>query len=211
MLHVGADYTRSFQFRSRLSLSCSFGAPLRANMDAARGVLAQTARSSPLPLAARDEVSSFLELFRGVPASTAVLKQMCEHYFCEPELLVQQLAADTRVVLHWVTEESRGRRRCAASIVWQQWVKADAAPWSVDLSQAPMAQLHAHRQQVALAAHSADLSPRGLMDLIDWCKRTWRAAALGPCSGCETAALKRLCLTSTKLCARCSLARAITG
>ena len=190
-------------------MSCSFGAPLRANMEAARGVLAQTARSSPLPLAARDEISSFLELFRGVPASTAMLKQMCEHYFCEPELLVQQLAADTRVVLHWVTEESRGRRRCAASIVWQQWVKADAAPWSVDLAQAPMAQLHAHRQQVALAAHSADLSPRGLMDLIDWCKRTWRAAALGPCSGCETAAVKRLCLPCTKLCPRCSLARAI--
>ena len=179
-------------------------------MDAARGALAQTARTSPLPLAAREEVSRFLELFRSVPASTAVLKQMCGHPVCEPELLVHQLTADTRVVLQWLSEETgRGRRRCAASIVWQQWVKADAAPWSVDLSQALTAEVQAHRRQVALAAHSADATPTGLLATIDWCKQTWRAAALGPCTGCETAAVKRLCMPCTKLCPRCSLARAI--
>ena len=182
----------------------------RSSMDAACGALANTARTSPLPLVARQEISSFLELFRGVPASTAVLKQMCASPVCEPELLVRQLSADTRVVLHWLTEETgRGRNRCAANIVWQQWGKADAAPWSVDLSEALTTVVLAHRRQVVVAAHGADASPTSLLDTIDWAKRTWRAAVLGPCPNCETAAVKRLRLECSQLCSRCTLQRAI--
>ena len=44
-----------------------------------RGVLAQTARSSPLPLQARAEIASFLELFSGVPATTPVLQELCQN------------------------------------------------------------------------------------------------------------------------------------
>ena len=47
-------------------------------MNGARGVLATTARSSVLPPAARHEVASFLELFEGVPASAAVLSELCQ-------------------------------------------------------------------------------------------------------------------------------------
>ena len=99
-------------------------------MNGARGVLATTARSSALPLAARHEVSSFLELFEGVPASAAVLRELCQQPLHAPELCVCALSATTRVVLQWHTEESGRRRRCAASIVWQEWLKADVAPWS---------------------------------------------------------------------------------
>ena len=73
-------------------------------MNGARGVLATTARSSPLPLAARQEVSSFLELFEGVPASSALLKELCEQPLHAPELCVFTLTATTRVVLQWYTD-----------------------------------------------------------------------------------------------------------
>ena len=179
----------------------------RSSMDAARGALANTARTLPLPLAARHEVSSFLELFQGVPASTAVLKELCKQPLSEPELCVRELTADTRVCLQWSTE----RRRCAANIVWQQWTKADAAPWSVDLTYALVTEVQAHRRQVVLAAHSADANPTGLLDTIDWAKRTWKAAVLGPCPNCETAATKRLRLECSQLCCRCTLQRAIAA
>ena len=181
-------------------------------MDAARGALANTAHTLPLPLAARHEVSSFLELFQGVPASTAVLKELCKQPVSEPELCVRELTADTRVCLQWSTEEcGRSRRRCAANIVWQQWTKADAAPWSVDLTYALVTEVQAHRRQVVLATHGADASPTGLLDTIDWAKRTWKSAVLGPSPNCETAATKRLRLECSQLCCRCTLQRAIAA
>ena len=76
-----------------------------------RGVLAQTARSSPLPLQARAEIASLLELFSGVPATTPVLQELCQNPVYEEELLVHALSPDSRVVLSWITQEAaRGRR-----------------------------------------------------------------------------------------------------
>ena len=63
------------------------------------GVLAQCARSSPLPLPARAEIASFLELFNGVPATTRVLQEICSIPVLEHELPVHALAPDARVVL----------------------------------------------------------------------------------------------------------------
>ena len=155
-------------------------APLRANMDAARGVLAQTARSSPLPLQARAEIASFLELFSGVPASTPVLQQLCQNPVYEPELIVHGLSADTRVALQWLTEEvGRGRRRCAVSVVWQQWIKPDAAPWTVDLSTL-ITGTQAHVRQVSLAAHRADATPPGMLEAIEWPSGPGKQQRSGP-------------------------------
>ncbi len=180
-------------------------------MNGARGVLATTARSSALPPAARHEVASFLELFEGVPASAAVLSELCQQPLHAPELCVCALTATTRVVLQWSTDESGRRRRCAASIVWQEWLKADVAPWSVDLSHGLVTELRAHKRQISLAAYGADASPAGMLDAITWAKRVWKAAVLGPCPRCESASTKRLRLESSRLCARCTLQRAISS
>ena len=178
-------------------------------MDGARGVLATTARSSVLPPAARHEVASFLELFEGVPASAAALKELCQQPLCEPELCVCALTATTRMCLQWSSDACGRRRRCGANIVWQEWLKADVAPWSVDLNNALVTEVRAHRRQVVLAAHGADASPAGLLDMIAWAKRTWKAAVLGPCPRCDSAATKRLRLECSQLCSRCTLQRAI--
>ena len=178
-------------------------------MNGARGVLATTARSSALPLAARHEVSSFLELFEGVPASAAVLNELCQQPLHVPELCVCTLTATTRVVLQWNTDEGgRRRRQCAASIVWQEWIKADVAPWSIPLGHGP--DVRVHMRDISLGAHGADASPAGMLDVITWAKRVWKAAILGPCPNCESAATKRLRLESSRLCARCTLQRAIS-
>ena len=175
-------------------------------MNGARGVLATTARSSPLPLAARHEVSSFLELFEGVPASSAMLKELCEQPLHAPELCVFTLTATTRVVLQWYTDErGRRRRQCAANIVWQEWIRADVAPWSIPLGLERM-----NVRDVSLANRGVDATSAGMLDLITWAKRVWKAAILGPCPNCETAAIKRLRLQGSRLCTRCTLQRAIS-
>ena len=175
----------------------------------ARGVLATTARSSALPLAALHEVSSFLELFEGVPASSAVLKELCRQPLHAPELCVFTLTATTRVVLQWHTDENgRRRRQCAASIVWQEWIRAEVEPWSFALGIGIDVRLHV--REVSLAARGADATPAGMLDLITWAKRVWKAAILGPCPNCETAAIKRLRLEGSRLCTRCTLQRAIS-
>ena len=175
-----------------------------------RGVLAQCARSSPLPLPARVEIASFLELFNNVPATTRVLQEICNVPVLEPELLVHALAPDARVVLSWLTQEAaRGRRMClGVSVHWQQWI-ATSEPWSVDLQMLP--HTNDHVEQVWMAGHRADFCPAGLQECLAWAKRTWQAAVLGPCARCQRPQRKRLCLMSPGLCARCSLARAITG
>ena len=177
---------------------------------AGRGVLAQTARSSPLPLQARAEIASFLELFNGVPATTRVLQEICSNPVLEHELLVHALAPDARVVLSWLTQEAaRGRRMClGVSVHWQQWI-ATSEPWSVDLQMLP--HTSGHVEEVWMAGRRADFCPAGVQECLAWAKRTWQAAVLGPCARCQTPQRKRLCLMSTGLCARCSLARAITG
>ena len=174
------------------------------------GVLAQTARSSPLPLEARAEVAGFLELFNGVPATTRVLQEICSNPVNDQELLVHALAPDTRIVMSWLSQEAvRGRRMVlGVSVNWQQWT-ATSEPWSVDLQMLPDAS--GHVEEVWMAGRRADLCPAGLQECLAWAKRTWKAAVLGPCARCQTPQRKRLCLMSTGLCARCSLARAITG
>ena len=176
-----------------------------------RGVLAQTARSSPLPLQARAEIASFLELFSGVPATTPVLQELCQNPVYEEELLVHALSPDSRVVLSWITQEAaRGRRLfLGTSVDWQQWI-ATSEPWSVDLPTLVQGR-QSYVRQAAMAGHRADLTPAGLLECVAWAKRTWQAAVLGPCARCQTPTRARLCLMSTGLCARCSLARAITG
>ena len=178
-------------------------------MNGARGVLATTARSSPLPLAARHEVSSFLELFEGVPASSAMLKELCEQPLHAPELCVFTLTATTRVVLQWYADErGRRRRQCAANIVWQEWIRADVAPWSIPLGLGVDVRMNV--RDVSLATRGVDATPAGMLDLITWAKRVWKAAILGPCPNCETAAIKRLRLEGSRLCTRCTLQRAIS-
>ena len=177
-------------------------------MNGARGVPATTARSSPLPLAARHEVSSFLELFEGVPASSAMLKELCEQPLHAPELCVFTLTATTRVVLQWYTDFGRRRRHCAVNIVWQEWIKADVAPWSIP----PVlgVDVRMNVREVSLAGSGVDATPAGMLDLILWAKRVWKAAILGPCPNCETVTIKRLRLEGSRLCARCTLQRAIS-
>ena len=177
---------------------------------AGRGVLAQCARSSPLPLPARAEVASFLELFNNVPATTRVLQELCNNPVNDHELLVHPLAPDTRIVLSWLSQEgARGRRMfLGVSVNWQQWIAA-SEPWSVGLQMLP----HTNDpvEQVWIAGRRADLCPAGLQECLAWAKRTWQAAVQGPCARCQTPQRKRLCLMSTRLYARCSLARAIAG
>ena len=174
-----------------------------------RGVLAQCARNVPLPLEARDSIASCLELFNNVPATTRVLQEFCNNPVCDYELLVQPLAADTRMVLQWVCQEgARKRMFLDVSIYWQQWIAA-SEPWSVDLQMLPDAS--GHVEAVWMAGRRADLCPEGVQECLAWAKKTWQAAVQGPCARCQTPQRKRLCLMSTGLCARCSLARAITG
>ncbi len=123
------------------------------------GVLAQTARSSPLPLEARAEVAGFLELFNGVPATTRVLQEICSNPVNDQELLVHALAPDTRIVMSWLSQEAvRGRRMVlGVSVNWQQWT-ATSEPWSVDLQMLPDAS--GHVEEVWMAGRRADLSSR---------------------------------------------------
>ena len=152
---------------------------------AGRGVLAQTARSSPLPLQARAEIASFLELFSGVPATTRVLQELCSNPVNDQELLVHALAPDARVVLSWITQEAaRGRRMfLGVSANWQQWI-ATSEPWSVDLQMLPVTS--GHVREVAMAGLRADFCPAGLQECLAWANRTWQAAVLGPCARCQT-------------------------
>ena len=174
-----------------------------------RGVLAQCARNVPLPLEARDSIASCLELFNNVPATTRVLQEFCNNPVCDYELLVQPLAADTRMVLQWVCQEgARKRMFLGVSVCWQQWIAA-SEPWSEDLQ--TLTHTTAHVREVYMDGRRAELCPAGVESCLAWAKKTWAAAVQGPCARCQTPKLKRLCLMSTGLCARCSLARAIAG
>ena len=172
-----------------------------------RSVLAQCARNVPLPLEARDSIASCLEWFNNVPATTRVLQEFCNNPVTDYELLVHPLAPDTRMVLQWICQErSRKRMYLVVSVHWQQWIHA-SEPWSVSLP--TLTHTANHVREVDLHACSADLCPAGVEVCLAWAKKTWAAAVQGPCARCETPHRKRLCLMSTGLCARCSLARAI--
>ena len=128
---------------------------------------------------------------------------------CDYELLVQPLAADTRMVLQWVCQEgARKRMFLGVSVHWQQWIHA-SEPWSVDLP--TLTHTTNHVREVDIDARCAELCPAGVEVCLAWAKTTWAAAVQGPCARCETPQRKRLRLMSTGLCARCSLARAIAG
>ena len=176
----------------------------------ARGVLAQCARALPLPLAAQDEIASCLEWFKNVPATRSALAELCHNPVCEHELLTQPLQNDERIVLQWLCQEgARGKRmHVAVSVVWQRWIH-HTPPWSCDLMM--LTHDSNHIEALHLAGHKNELSPHGAEDALRWAKRTWTAAVLGPCPRCQTPTRKRLCLVSTRLCARCSLATAIAG
>ena len=103
----------------------------------ARSVLAQCARSLPLPLAAQDEIANCLEWFKNVPATNKVLLELCNNPVCDYELLVHAVAPDARIVLQWLCQEGARRRMyLGVSINWQRWI-APSAPWSVDLQALP--------------------------------------------------------------------------
>ena len=175
----------------------------------ARGVLAQCARVLPLPLAAQDEIATCLEWFKNVPATNRVLAELCNNPVCEYELLVHAIAPDARIVLQWVCQEGARRRMyLGVSVDWQQWIHA-SQPWSVDLR--TLTHTTAHVREVYMDGRRAELSPAGVESCLKWAKKTWAAAILGPCVRCQTPQRKRLCLLSTTLCARCSLAVAIAG
>ena len=170
---------------------------------------AQCARSLPLPLAAQDEIATCLEWFKNVPATNKVLLELCNNPVCDYALLVHAIAPDACIVLQWLCQEGARRRMyLGVSINWQRWI-APSAPWSVDLQALP--HTNGHIEVVWMAGRRADVCPAGVQECLAWAKKTWQAAVLGPCPRCETRQLKRVCLLSTKLCARCSLATAITG
>ena len=175
----------------------------------ARGILAQCARTLPLPLAAQDEIATCLEWFKNVPATNRVLAELCNNPVCDYELLVHATAPNERIVLQWLCQEARGRRmHLTLNIVWQQWVHT-AQPWSVDTTMLPDASRHL--RSVLMAGHKAELCPHGIQASLKWAKQTWAAAIMGPCARCQTHQRKRLCLISTAFCARCSIAVAIAG
>ena len=180
-------------------------------MDGARGALATTSRGSVLPPVAVHDLACFLELFEGLPASAAVFKELCNQPLDEPELCVRALSATTRLCLQWSVEEcGRKVRRCRSIIVWQEWLKADVAPWSVDLTHALVNEVQAHRRQVLMATHCADATPDDVCEMILWAKQTWKSAVLGPCPACDrdVPPRKRLRLECSQLCCRCTLKRA---
>ena len=121
-----------------------------------------------------------------------------------------QTAPDERMVLQWLCQEAaRGRRmRLTLSVVWQQWIH-ESPPWSVDLMMLPDESRHV--QSLFMAGHRAELCLRSVEAALKWAKRPWAAAVLGPCPRCQTPLRKRMCLVTTRLCARCSLAVAIAG
>ena len=176
----------------------------------ARGVLAQCARALPLPLAAQDEIASCLEWFKNVPATRSALAELCDNPICEHELLTQPLQNDERIVLQWLCQEgARGKRmHLAVCVVWQRWIH-HTPPWSCDLMM--LTHDHNHIEALHLAGHKNELCVHGAEAALRWAKRTWTAAVLGVCPRCQTPTRKRLCLVSTRLCARCSLATAIAG
>ena len=175
----------------------------------ARGVLAQCARALPLPLAAQDEIASCLEWFKNVPATRRALAELCDNPICKHELLTHPLQHDERIVLQWICQEgARGRRNVAVSVVWQRWIH-HTPPWSCDLMM--LTHDSNHIEALHLAGHRGELCAHGAEAALRWAKRTWTAAVLGPCPRCQTPTRKRLCLVSTRLCARCSLATAIAG
>ena len=181
-------------------------------MYGARGALATTSRSFVLPPAAVHEVARFLELFEGLPASAAVFKELCNQPLNEPELCVRVLSATTRLCLQWSVEEcGRKGRRCGSNIVWQEWLNAGVAPWSVDLTYALVNEVQAHRRQVVMATHCADATPNGVREMILWAKQTWKSAILGPCPACDRdePPRRRLRLECSQLCCRCTLKHAI--
>ena len=174
----------------------------------ARGVLAQCARSLPLPLAAQDEIAACLEWFKNVPATRRALAELCAVPVCDHELLVHATAPNERIVLQWMCQEAaRGRRmHLAVSVVWQRWIH-HTPPWSCDLMMLPHDSNHV--QGLHMAGHRGELDVHSLETALRWARRTWTAAVIGPRPRCQTNTIKRLCLPTTRRCARCSLASAI--
>ncbi len=154
----------------------------------ARGVLAQCARSLPLPSAAQDEIASCLEWFKNLPATRRALAELCDNPIRDDKLLTHTLQHDERIVLQWLCQQSGRHMHVNVQVLWQN---NDGA--------------------ILLAAYRCRLNTQGAEDALRWAKSTWKAARLGPCQRCQTPTQKRLCLVATRLCARCSLATAIAG
>ncbi len=152
-------------------------------------------------------MTCFLELFEGLPASAPAFRELCAQRLHEPELCVRALSPTTRMILQWNTQDRCARRRrdnqFKVCVYWQEWLRADVAPWSDDA--------RAHLRSVWVATREADATPDGVRELIMWAKETWRAAALGPCPACDCdePPRKRLRLERSQLCGRCTLRRAI--
>ena len=155
----------------------------------ARGVLAQCARSLPLPVAAQDEIASCLEWFKNLPATRRAMAELCENPIRENELLTHTMQHDERIVLQWLCQEERGRRMYVnVQVVFKN-----------------------NESAILMTGYRCLLNQQGAEDALRWAKRTWKAATLGVCQRCQTPTRKRLCLVATRLCARCSLATAIAG
>ena len=153
----------------------------------ARGVLAQCARRFPLPPAAQDEIASCLEWFKNFPATRRALAELCDNPIQENELLTHTLQQGERIVLMWLCQNEKAKRMFVT------------------------VQVVYHNDQCALcmAGYRCRYDTQGAEEALRWAKKTWQAATLGPCQRCQTPTRKRLCLVSTRLCTRCSLATAI--
>ena len=153
----------------------------------ARGVLAQCARRFPLPPAAQDEIASCLEWFKNFPATRRALAELCDNPIQENELLTHTLQHGERIVLMWLCQTEKAKRMfVTVQVVYQN-----------------------DQCALCMAGYRCRYDTQGAEEALRWAKKTWQAATLGPCQRCQTPTRKRLCLVSTRLCTRCSLATAI--
>jgi endogenous inhibitor of DNA gyrase (YacG/DUF329 family) len=185
----------------------------------APSALAAVARTFPLPDHAQSRVNSFLELYDGLPDSSPVWQELANVMIVEDELCVKILDNTTRVVMSWQRLHQGRRRgqevwRIYVDIFWQKWLKADVAPWSVDVRRILLPQeANAYVKKSCMATHAAEATPAGVREALQWAKEQWKTAALGPCPACGTAEgerpTKRMRLACSQLCARCTLNRVI--
>ena len=109
-------------------------------MAQALNALATAGRALPLPEDVQSRVASCLELYPGLPASTAVMQELLKTTMYEEELCVHTIDATTRFVLSWTTLYEPPTRTKPAKIImqiqikWQEWLKADEVPWSLDVN-----------------------------------------------------------------------------
>ena len=188
-------------------------------MAQAPNALAAAGRALPLPDALPGRVASFLELYPGLPASTAVMRELLKTSMYEDELCVHTIDATTRFVLSWTTSYETFRTQPAKRIMlirftFQEWLKADEVPWSLDVNDLVGPERLRYFRFWVLTSRNFATTPDGMRAAIEYARESWERACLGPCPDCfkvgpDATATIRLRLSCSKLRMACTLRRSV--